>query len=407
MSSTNHGCDDAEIDQAWRAVKSIMASFEQSRDTASRKEALIAARQLVWSLRDGEAALFEQFETSLYVQLLKFLTSLGIMEEIPLKGSIAAAELGPAIGMEPAFLVRMMRGLCTYGVFKEVAQDEYAHTRTSSLLLDESSRALQEILLADLTTVFPRLGEYYQGKEVKAPEDPKYNPYTWTHGMEGQDWIAVATRNPENLKLFAKAFSGRWNYTPATGTYPFEQLTGLSEKCEAQGRPFIVDIGGAQGSTMKEIKQAFPDLKGQIFVQDIPKMINSIPEGFLPAELNIHPVVHNFWEPQSIPKAGVYYLRRVLHDWPNPRAAEILGHVVKVMADDSRLLVAEHVIPDRVQMEDTSGYWADVVMGMFAGRERSRQDWEELFDMAGLEIVKIWTKKGTTQGVVEGKKKAT
>lgn len=74
------------------------------------------------------------------------------------------------------------------------------------------------------------------------------------------------------------------------------------------------------------------------------------------------------------------------------------------MADDSRVLIAEILIPDRVQDEDSYAYTVDISMMMFAGQERTRRDWEELFGAVGLELVNIWTKEGTAQSVVEARK---
>ena len=55
------------------------------------------------------------------------------------------------------------------------------------------------------------------------------------------------------------------------------------------------------------------------------------------------------WNPRltihtSPPKGGlVYWLRRVLHDYSDKLAVEILKRVVQAMADDSRVLIAEDV----------------------------------------------------------------
>jgi len=46
----------------------------------------------------------------------------------------------------------------------------------------------------------------------------------------------------------------------------------------------------------------------------------------------------------------LYYLRLILHDWPDAICKTILGHVVKAMSKDSKLLIF-----DVVWMEDD--YW--------------------------------------------------
>jgi hypothetical protein len=65
------------------------------------------------------------------------------------------------------------------------------------------------------------------------------------------------------------------------------------------------------------------------------------------------------------------------------------------------------VVPERVQREDTYVYWMDLVMFMFAGKERNLSTWKRVFDEAGLELVKVWEPKIGTQGVIEVRKRTT
>lgn len=73
------------------------------------------------------------------------------------------------------------------------------------------------------------------------------------------------------------------------------------------------------------------------------------------------------------------------------------------MAPDSRLLIADVLIPDQVQKEDLYCYWKDLTMLTFAGRERSGADWRTLFESVGLVVVKVWRAEVGTQAVVEGR----
>lgn len=84
---------------------------------------------------------------------------------------------------------------------------------------------------------------------------------------------------------------------------------------------------------------------------------------------------------------------------------KILKHNVDAMAPDSRLLVADMVIPDRVQKEDLYCYWMDLTMLTIAGKERSEADWSALFESVGLELVKVWKAEVGTQAVMEGRLK--
>lgn len=87
--------------------------------------------------------------------------------------------------------------------------------------------------------------------------------------------------------------------------------------------------------------------------------------------------------------ARAYYLRNILHDWPDHKCIEILQNVKSAMTKDSRILIDEMVLPER------GAPWRatqlDLAMSTcFAAMERSRADWESLLSKAGLTISKIW-----------------
>lgn len=167
----------------------------------------------------------------------------------------------------------------------------------------------------------------------------------------------------------------------------------------------MVDVGGSQGKTMKTIREGCPSLKGRMVVQDQAGTIDNIPAGYLPAQLDIQPQVHDFWTAQPVRDATVYYLRRVLHDWPDDMCQRILKHIVDAMAPDSKILVAEILIPTRVQSMDTYTYVLDLTMMLFAGKERTEADWRTLFDSVGLEMMNVWRAEVGTQAVMEGQLK--
>ena len=105
-------------------------------------------------------------------------------------------------------------------------------------------------------------------------------------------------------------------------------------------------------------------------------------------------------------------LNLMLTLWPLPHRPDaqcitILRRLADAMAEDSILLVAEMLVPERVQREDTYVYTLDLVMFMFAGRERSAVDWKKLFDESGLELIKIWPSEVGSFAMMEGRKKRT
>jgi hypothetical protein len=62
-------------------------------------------------------------------------------------------------------------------------------------------------------------------------------------------------------------------------------------------------------------------------------------------------MAHNFFEPQPITGANVYYLRTVLHDWDDENALVILQRLVPAMDLESLILIDDMAFPD------TGAHW--------------------------------------------------
>ncbi|KAF7196059.1 O-methyltransferase hmp5 [Pseudocercospora fuligena] len=390
-----------------RAFQSTSDYIRNPTSKALRQKARVAARNLLLELDDGDDTFFMVQELVTVAHAIFFLMSINALDPIPTSGSISAADLAARVNCSTPLITRMMRMLVCSGFFKETEQDTYAHNRQSLSLVDSGNAALHQVMKDDIfTKSWPALPEYFSARQMEEPNDPKHHPLGVAIGMDGRDWHEVLARTPALMTRIHTAFTGKWSVAPATGLYPFENLVRASEECAATGRVFMVDVGGAFGDTQKEIRLAHPELKGKVITQDQEKVIAIIPAGHLPSELGIEPMSHDFWTPQPVKNAKIYYFRRVLHDWPDEYASKILRHQADVMAEDSVLLVAEMVVPDRVQREDTWVYQLDLSMFMFSGKERSAADFAKLFESAGLELVKIWpSADGSTQAVIEGRKK--
>lgn len=85
-----------------------------------------------------------------------------------------------------------------------------------------------------------------------------------------------------------------------------------------------------------------------------------------------------------------YYLRNILHDYPDDKCRAILKNLIDAMGKDSLILIDEMVLPDsNVPWQATQ---LDLTMMIaLASVERTKEQWYQLLDSAGLKIVKINT----------------
>ena len=86
----------------------------------------------------------------------------------------------------------------------------------------------------------------------------------------------------------------------------------------------------------------------------------------------------------------MYYLRNILHDWPDDKSELILSQIAAAMTPGySMILVNELVMPD--QGVSAIAAQLDIcMMSVFAATERMDSQWAKLLDKAGLKVERTW-----------------
>lgn len=61
------------------------------------------------------------------------------------------------------------------------------------------------------------------------------------------------------------------------------------------------------------------------------------------------------------------------------------------MGPSSRLIVCDMLVPDMVEVGEAKElYWADFNLMCMSGKEKTLKEFNEIFDAAGLELIKIY-----------------
>lgn len=165
--------------------------------------------------------------------------------------------------------------------------------------------------------------------------------------------------------------------------------------------PLLVDVGGGQGHNLITFKEKFPNITGRLIVQDLPVVvrdIHTLPSG-------IEAMRYDFFEPQPVQRAKAYYMRHVLHDWPDKQARSILDNVKLGMGPKSVLLIDEDVLPE-VGVPLLSAQMDTAMMVSFSSLERTTAQYEKLLKEAGFIIVSVRAQPGGTtmlfEAIMEG-----
>ena len=128
----------------------------------------------------------------------------------------------------------------------------------------------------------------------------------------------------------------------------------------------------------------------------------------LPAKYNnrVEFMRHDFFKPQPVKGADAYFLRFILHDWPDRECVEILRNLVPALKDGAKILISDLVLPEpntvpnRIEKEmryvildghhllytDPSACPCRIcdlhVLSLIGSRERDIAAWKGLFESA-------------------------
>jgi orsellinic acid C2-O-methyltransferase len=303
-------------------------------------------------------------------------------------GPRPAASVAETVGADPVTLARLLRALVTIGLLRQREDGAYELTPVGALLrTDAPDRFRDQILLNGSERALKSWIHFVDcvrtgataAKIVEGVDDP----FAW-----------FAERPEEQARFDAAMAEGTRGMAEAIGrAYDF---TGIAS---------IVDVGGGYGTLLPPILHAYPAMTGTVF--DRPHCAdgaaaNAEKEGLA----DRYGFVSGDFFTDALPAgADAYLLKSVIHDWDDERSVAVLRRCREAMREDSRLLMVEVVLPDRLADEPAHRrmVWADLNMLVATGgRERTESEYNTLFDAAGLRVSRILpTRTTANMSVVE------
>lgn len=323
--------------------------------------------------RDPDEVLSELLFGFLGTQLLYVVAELGIADLID--GEPEPVEvLASRAGAVPDVLYRFLRALASLGVFAEVEERVFAHTESSLLLRRESGSGWHEFALV--------YGSVYRAFAEAVPAARSgENMFERASGSGWWDWLAA---QPELGAAFNRAMqAAAQGRIAALKDFRWDEVET------------VVDVGGGNGTLIIGLLEQHAHLRGVIF--DLPEVAPAASARIADASLGGRCSVEagSFFE--RVPEGGdVYLLAKVLHDWDDDDALEILRRVRASATGETRLLVLDSVITSDANSEKTKVLDL-VLLALVNGRERTADEWRQLLDRGG------WLVTSIENGLIEGR----
>ncbi|KAJ5088502.1 O-methyltransferase [Penicillium angulare] len=284
-----------------------------------------------------------------------------------------------------ALLARLMRYLCANKIFKEVGDAAYEPFPIALDLASVPGDMIKHFYLNMRTSSF--LYEYFEKNGYRIPTDAYDAPFQFSQNTK-QHFFEFLDAHPEDQA----AFNSVMTLTRSVTGVNWHEFFPVAEKlqvspAESESRALLVDIGGGIGHDISTFKNAFPDLPGRLIVQDLPQAIKDIPPNSLPA--GIEAMSYDMFEEQPVVGAKAYYMRTVLHDWPDKQGLDVLARIHAAMSEDSVLLVNENTLSE-ANIAAIPATLDLVMMQTFSSLDRTEQQWIALLEKAQFQVVKVW-----------------
>ncbi|KFY19011.1 hypothetical protein V493_08197 [Pseudogymnoascus sp. VKM F-4281 (FW-2241)] len=370
------------------SIISQIEALARNADAEGRKGILSALQDLQGRLEPPTEVFIKLYNSHIQVAVVYVAVQLGLFKGLAKDASatLTVAELAETCNASPDLLERILRYLSSVGFISNVGPGQFRANRTTFVLANP---------LADAGVIhaFDTCGPAIQAFPAFLA-DTKYQDITSNSNTPFQkgfhtdltcfQWLPQQPRLFGAMQTVMTAFQSSDWVTGCSLLDSEAKLTAVGQLQHSE-KPFFVDVGGGYGHQCVQLRDKYPNLHGRIVLEDLPAAVDELP----PID-GVAVIAQDFFEKQTVEGAKFYYLRRIMHDWPDEQCISILQNIAAVMSSESRILIDESVLPD--VNTNWHAAMADIMMGvLFAGKERTKEQWEKLVAKSGLRLADIHT----------------
>jgi len=327
------------------------------------------------SLSETEAAAIYLLDQTMgfgFQGALRAAAVLGVADQLH-AGPKSADELAAAVGADANRLHRILRLLATRGIFRELGNKRYELTPAADLLRSERPHSLRAAVLWLTDEPMSRsLGNIVESVRGNSAFEKIY----------GMPWFEYWARENEHVE------SG--DFDTGMSSYSALESSILAHCYDFPQNATVADIGGGFGVLLLHVLKENPTLQGILYDQQ--QVLAKHRLGELGDDNRWDTIEGDFF--QECPRADIYLLKYVLHDWDAERATQILRCCRRAMAPGGRVLVMDPAIPgDSWQTTWQTSKLVDMVVMAACheggGSERTEEEYRQIFGAADLKLNRI------------------
>lgn len=301
-------------------------------------------------------------------RMIRLAADLTLADRIAAEETRTVADLAAESQVNAAPLLRILRSLASWGVFRVTASGSVSHSPLSLLLRTDNPQSLH------------------------------YGARFWTSPGSWAAWGKLDVALAGGIPHHAAWNMGRFDYLRQhpdearifdefMAHFPDDRHKAVADAYDFSSAGLIADIGGGNGEALRRILGRFAGPRGLVFDRD--DVVEAIPEDARMAG-RIATEGGSFFD--RVPcGADVYLLMRVLHDFSDADCRSILKNCRSAMEKGKHLLICEQLLEPDPERGNPMLYLLDTqMMAMFgAARERNEAEFRDLLNESGFNLRRL------------------
>ncbi|KAF3059903.1 Demethylsterigmatocystin 6-O-methyltransferase [Daldinia childiae] len=363
---------------------------------SSRVQALEAIRKLQNTLEKPEDGMLKVAFAPMIWMCIRTCLELNVFRMLERQDVVSAETIAKESGADEILIRRLLRILTASGYVSEKGNGLYGSTKWSSHLSRRTSEGMVKHLFDLCAPATIEAPNWFKRAGYQLPTDPAKGILQTTHGFEEPLFIwftkPEAKEAWDNANTFFEADRGS---SPSwVSWFPVKEklLKGYNKDL-----PVLVDIGGGRGHDIVEFSERFPDVEGDLILQDQQLVLDS-PVADLPATVKKYPI--DFFKEPPVKGARIYYMKYVLHDWQDDACLQILKNVSAAMTKGYSYLVINDMILPEEGCPLFPALWDVLIFIVLSSQERVVSQWNDLLPAAGLAVEGLYQPPGEGLGII-------
>lgn len=295
------------------------------------------------------------------------------------EGPASSDEISRKLELDKRATRKLLGVLRVLGLIESPKQDNIQLTRSGRLLAPNEARTLREGAFSWSAWNYEAWGSLDESIRTGTPS------FDRIYGKPFFQWIE---ENPEKAEI----------YHDAMARYAIHDYEEIPKAHDFSGHKVLMDCGGGKGVLLSFILRENSKLRGMLF--DLSTAIRSANKYLHKAGvLNRCNLVEGDFL-KRIPKgADAIVMSRIIHDWDDERALQILQNCHDALPARGSLYVLELMMSK--DTESDLGVVLDLNnFIMLGGRERTLDEYHQLLEAAGFRLVDVTEIKPTASLII-------